>query len=84
VIVKHDDLSDRSWVLKLKDRFLFHTQDHNVFPAHTHLTNVRQIEVNIKCNTYSTSTFSHRFLGIFDLRGMRRAIKVSRESAYLK
>ena len=37
VIVEHDDLSYRSWVLQLEDRLLFHTQDHHVLPAHTHL-----------------------------------------------
>lgn len=37
VIVEHDDLSYRSWVLQLEDGFLFDTQDHDVLPAHTHL-----------------------------------------------
>ena len=37
VIVEHDDLSHRSWVLQLEDRLLFHTQDHDVLPTQTHL-----------------------------------------------
>lgn len=37
VIVEHDDLSYRSWVLQLEDGLLFDTQDHHVLPAHTHL-----------------------------------------------
>lgn len=37
VIIKHDDLADRSRILKLKHRLLFDAQYHTILAAYTDL-----------------------------------------------
>jgi hypothetical protein len=37
MVIKHDNLANCPWVLELQDRFLLHTQYHNVFASHTNL-----------------------------------------------
>jgi len=77
VIIEHDNLSYCSGVLQLKNRLLFHAQNHDILPAHTHLTCVRQKEAHRGVATYSAGSLSHCLLGVFDLRGMRCALKDS-------
>lgn len=71
VIVEHDHLPDRAWILELQDRFLLNAEHHHVRPSNANLISVSisiqpLVRRRARC-TYCTCTLFDGFQGIFDL-----------------
>lgn len=74
VIVKHDHLPDRAWILELQDRFLLDAEHHHVCASNADLVPVQFNSITshrdgcrrARC-TYSTCPLLDGFQSIFDL-----------------